>query len=255
MIDIHCHIIPGIDDGAKNLDTSIEMLRIAEKDGIKKIIATPHFYRGRYENHYCDIKEKVLELNKEAKLRGINVEIFPGQEIFLDKYTIDYYKKGIIKGLNDSKYLLVETDMLKMPRDTLDIIYELKLLGAKPIIAHPERYEYIIENLTELNKFIEEGCALQLNAGSFLGIFGKKVKKTAEKIIKNGVGDFIASDAHSTGIRKPNLSNAYEIIEKLNFRKSEQLRENSINMHEKKEIMCRNCKIREKKRFFDILSR
>lgn len=255
MIDIHCHLLPSIDDGAKNLETSLDMLRIAEGDGIKKIIATPHFYRGYYENEYMHIEEQVKKLNEEAKKADIGIQVFPGQEVFLDKYTVNYYKEGIIRGLNGSKYVLLELDIQEFSKDTLDIIYELRLLGVKPIIAHPERYIYVNKNLTILNSFIKEECLFQVNSSSLSGLFGKSVKKTAESLVEKGLSNFIATDAHSVGRRAPRLKEAFEFLQKNNSKIYKKINENTQKLLENVDIMYKNKEIEEKKSIFSVLFR
>ena len=140
MIDTHCHIIPGIDDGAGDIETSLEMLKIAEEDGIKTIIATPHYYRNKYECNIEDARNHLDKLKELSQSEGISVEIIQGQEVFLDKYTVDLYKNGTIGTINNSKYILVETSFAgSKPKDVLENIYEIRLLGLTPILAHPER--------------------------------------------------------------------------------------------------------------------
>ena len=212
MIDIHCHVLPGIDDGSKDIDMSLQMLGIAEKNNTTKIIATPHYYRGYYENEFKDVLSHVENLNTVIKSKGINIDIFPGQEVFVDKHTLDLYKDGTIHTLNDSKYMLIEFPMGVLPDDAMDMVYELKLLGVKPIIAHPERYVYIISDLMNINKFIEEGCLFQLNTSSIEGHFGGKVKEISHVLMDNDLCHFIASDAHSTDRRCPNLGLTMENI-------------------------------------------
>lgn len=212
MIDIHCHILPGIDDGSKDIDMSLEMLGIAENNSEDKIIATPHYYRGYFENEYKDVVKYVSKLNNDIKSNNLNVKVYPGQEIFVDNHTLECYKSGIIHGLNDSKYLLIEFSMEELPQNAMDIIYELKLLGVKPIIAHPERYMYIWKELTNINQFVEENCLFQLNTSSILGLMGKHVKETAFELMEHGLCNFIASDAHTTDRRCPNLSVAMDEI-------------------------------------------
>jgi protein-tyrosine phosphatase len=160
------------------------------------------------------VLKHVENLNAEIKNRGINIEIFPGQEVFADKYTLDAYKQGIIHTLNDSKYMLIEFPMDVLPSDAIDIIYELKILGVRPIVAHPERYLYINGNLMNINKFVEEGCLFQLNTSSIMGLMGKRVKEAAQGLMDNGLCHFIASDAHSTGKRCPNLGLLMKDIKK-----------------------------------------
>lgn len=252
MIDIHSHILPGIDDGAKDIEKTLEMLRIASNNGIKKIIATPHFYRGYYENKYADICSLVEEVSVKAKEKEINVEIFPGQEVFLDNHTLESYKEGIIKELNDTRYMLVELPMDAMPKNVLDIIYELRVLGVVPIIAHPERYKYIIEKPSLINNFINENCLFQINSGSIEGIFGSKVKKTSEVLIRNGICQFIATDAHSTKGRLPKVTEAIRIASNLNFNLKRTLTENTDKLLKDEVIQCISEKVKEKKSIFSF---
>lgn len=252
MIDIHCHVLPGIDDGSQDLDMSLEMLGIAEENNTTKIIATPHYYRGNYENKFKDVLGYVENLNAKIKSKGINIEIFPGQEVFVDKYTLDAYKQGSIHCLNASKYMLIEFPMDVLPDDAIDIIYELKLLGVKPIVAHPERYLYINGNLMNINKFIEEGCLFQLNTSSIMGLLGSRVKETAFGLMDNGLCHFIASDAHSTGKRCPNLGLVMKDIRKEYREVYDSVQRNAQCILENEEIDVTMKKIEKKKGLFSF---
>ncbi len=150
---MHIHLLPGIDDGSKSMDETRQMLRMIEEDGIHSVIATPHFYRGHYENYREDVEKLVHSVNEFADESGINVKLFPAQEVFLDEHTVDEYECGHIAPMDKTNYMLVELPMIKMPENAMDIVYELKIRGIKPIMAHPERYKYIIENSRE-DKFI-----------------------------------------------------------------------------------------------------
>ncbi|KOF57312.1 MULTISPECIES: tyrosine-protein phosphatase [Clostridium] len=254
MIDTHCHIIPGIDDGAKDIETSIKMLKIAEKDGIKTIIATPHYYRNKYECNIEDAKNHLDELKELARNEGISVKIVQGQEIFLDKYTVDLYKNGTIGTINNSKYILVETSFVgSKPKDVLENIYEIKLLGLTPILAHPERYGFIIQDNSSINEFIKEGCLFQITSSSITGIFGKDVKKTSENLIKSGICNFIGSDAHTTGRRSPRMKEALEEVRKLNENAYESIEKNSEAVISNKELDIKMELVKKKRRFFPFL--
>lgn len=215
MIDIHAHILPGIDDGADTIETSLEMLKIAEDDGIKKIIATPHHNTGYFETSYIDVIKHIEDLNNKAKENNINIEILPGQEVFLNKHTLNLYKSGIISTLNNTKHMLIELPFDNMPNYTFDMLYELKVLGITPIIAHPERYNYVIDKPTIINQFVDEGCLFQITSGSITGMFGKEVQKTAETLIRHRICHFVASDAHTTRKRCPKLKKSFDIISAL----------------------------------------
>ncbi len=230
MIDIHCHIIPGIDDGVKDIEESLKMLRDAEDDGIREVIATPHFMRGRFEVAYGQVVEKVKKLNERCQEKNINIKIYPGQEIYLNRNTLDDYEKGLLGGLNGSNYYLFEMNLMKFDKGIPDILYELSLHGVTPIIAHPERYKYIIEDLERINRLIHEGCLFQLNVGSLEGTFGKKVKKCAEELLNRGVYDFIGSDGHDLERRRAILRKTIVEQKKKNMEKMLYLTENNRDL-------------------------
>nr|WP_027623947.1 CpsB/CapC family capsule biosynthesis tyrosine phosphatase [Clostridium lundense] len=255
MLDIHSHILPEVDDGAKSLDICMDMLSIAKEDDVNSIIATPHYYRGYYEKEYNEILQVIEKVNSTAEEKGINIKILPGQEIFLDKHTPKLYKEGIIGGLNNSKYILIELLMGDFPKDALDNIYELRLQGAMPILAHPERYRYIMEKPSLINEFGKEGCLFQINTGSIKGIFGKKVEKTAEILIKNGICNFIASDAHSTGNRCPGLYSSLELVKKLNEKVYNCFNKNCTLLLNNKDIEYEFEEIKEKRSFFSFFTK
>lgn len=238
MIDIHSHIIPGIDDGSRDIETSIKMLRMAEEDGIKTIAATPHYVKGNYETPYETVIKMVAQLQNEARERGLKIEIIPGQEVFIDNNTIKDYKKKNIGCISNTKYMLIELPMDTMPDYALDIIYELRLLDITPILSHPERYQYIIENISAINDLANEGCLFQINTGSITGIFGKTVQKTAQKLMKHRMANFIASDCHTTNRRCPGLKAAIEIIQKKDSDFLNILNINTNNLVNNIEIKC-----------------
>ncbi|WP_392486718.1 tyrosine-protein phosphatase [Haloimpatiens sp. FM7315] len=249
MIDVHCHILPSVDDGSKDMETSIEMAKIAYEDGIRKIIATPHYYRGYFENKFCDVKAKVKELNEELKNREIQIEVIEGQEIFLDSHTLEMFKKGDIGPINNKKYMLLELDFAKFQKSAIETLYELKIKGITPIIAHPERYMYFWKDIREINYLIEEGCLFQINAGSITGLYGKEAQKTAKILIEKGICNFLGTDAHSVGRRKPKLKEAYSWVEENHRDMYLKLLENAENLINGKDIELNNKKIEEKKGF------
>lgn len=255
MIDIHSHILPGIDDGAREIDMTLNMLQIAIDNGTHQIVATPHYRMGYYENNYEDIGKVVSEINGIVLDKGMDIQIILGQEIFLDNHTLEIYKKGIIGCIGNTQYMLIELPMDTMAKNSMDIIYELKLKGVKPIIAHPERYKYIIEKPIMINDFIEEGCFFQINGGSITGMFGKKVQKTSEILMKHGVCNFIASDAHSAGRRCPGIKEALKVVESINEDLAKKVVHNAQMLLSNEEIYVNAEKIKEKKRLFSFLKR
>ncbi|MBC2581555.1 tyrosine-protein phosphatase [Clostridium sp. DJ247] len=255
MVDIHSHVLPGIDDGADVIEKTLEMLKIASEDGTKNIVATPHFYTGYYDNKYEDICKLTTEVNNIAQEKGMDINIISGQEVFLDKHTLEFYNEGIVGCIGETKYMLIELSMKAIPKDALDMIYELRLQGIKPIIAHPERYSYIIEKPSTINDFINEGCLFQINTGSIKGLFGKTVKKTAETLIQHGICNFIASDAHTIKSRCPGLKEALHITKSFNKKLSEEVIENGYKLLNNDYININGEKIKEKKSFFSFFKK
>lgn len=257
MIDIHSHILPGIDDGADTIETTIEMLKVVQADGIKTIFATPHYYRGHFESNYVQVNTYVNEVKKYILKSNseVTIEILPGQEVFLNNYTLDLYKKGIIGTLNNSKYMLVELPFDYLDNSTIDVIYELKLLGVVPIIAHPERYSYIIEKPSRINQLISEGCLFQINTGNIYGGVNKQARKTAEILIKHGICDFIASDIHRVGSRYSKVKLAYDKIAKNNFPLAGKLLSNMQGLIKNIKIESFSERIKDKRSIFDITKR
>jgi protein-tyrosine phosphatase len=201
MIDIHCHALYGVDDGPFDLEASLQLCRLSFKEGIRKIIATPHYIIG--ENCAHDIKERVAVLNNELRKNYIKMEIYPGNEAFIDYNLVDKLISGECLSLNNSKYVLLELPMLEVPRFTAEVIYEIQLKGYVPIIAHPERNRVICEKPEIIYKLVKDGCLVQLNSTSLMGYSGEKSQNTAKQLLKHNLAHFIATDAHSTGVRRP----------------------------------------------------
>lgn len=250
MIDIHSHILPGIDDGSKNINMTLEMLRQAVEDGTKKIIATPHFCREYAEEPYENVKELVKKLNILIKSENLNIDVYHGQEIYYTHELLENLKSGEIGSLNDTKYLLIELPMHKFDEEVFDVFYELRVSGYFVVLAHPERYSQIIKEPSYINRFIEEEVLFQMNAGSILGNFGKDVKKTSEILLNNNIYNFVGSDAHNIKSRNTKMKQAFNLIE-ANYRQI--IEDSSIDLIENKDVEFIGEKIKEKKLFFSFM--
>lgn len=213
MVDLHCHILPGIDDGAKNEKDFFDMINIAIKDGISLIITTPHHSR-HFTNKISDVRDMVKRYNEILSEKNLNIKLVAGQEVHIRSNLIEMLDNGDIQPIENTNYMLIEFPFDKLPSYAIDIIYELRVRGIIPIIAHPERYTYVMNDETLLNDFIREGCLFQINAISLRGDFGKKVKATADKLVKNNIVDFIASDSHNTGKKAPIISDVIKSLDK-----------------------------------------
>ncbi|WP_160689343.1 CpsB/CapC family capsule biosynthesis tyrosine phosphatase [Clostridium sp. C2-6-12] len=250
MIDIHSHILPQIDDGAENIDITLEMLKDAVKDGTKKIVATPHYFIGYGTTTITEVRDFVTELNYLIREKNLKIQIYSGQEVYLNEHTIEDYLEGNIGTINDSRYMLTECSIYEFSDYIFEIIYELKIRGIIPIIAHPERYVPIIENVLSINKFIESGCLFEMNSGSIQGAFGRNVKAVAELFLKNGIYNFIGSDAHNNVNRTTVLSKAINISNSINVKSEKVFMDSASKLLENKDIEFCGQKLKEKKSIF-----
>ncbi|KXG78344.1 Tyrosine-protein phosphatase YwqE [Fervidicola ferrireducens] len=213
MIDIHAHILPGIDDGSPDLETSLKMAEIAASEGIKKMVATPHFIPKEREVERELILEKVDELNNLLRKKGIDLEIYPGQEVFLSPEIPELLDKGRLITLFDGgKYLLVELPMMSIPQYALNIIHSIHLRGIKVILAHPERNMEIANDVNRLRDFVRIGALVQVNSLSLTGVFGRTCQKVALKIVRSGLAHIIATDCHTARSRAPRVKKAANLI-------------------------------------------
>lgn len=192
MIDVHSHIIFGVDDGSSSIEESVRMLEEANKAGIKVIIATPHFQTDIFEaqtlaENYQKLCDKATEYN---------LTVLMGCEVFLNPFIPEFIQNKKVLTLNASNYLLLEFPFDSIPHYSFEVIYKLQLQGIIPIIAHPERNRCFVRDFDTFMEFVERGCLVQVDAASMLDVYGRKVKRFTRELIKNKLVDFIASDAH-----------------------------------------------------------
>ncbi|TAK33908.1 MAG: hypothetical protein EPO21_11320 [Chloroflexota bacterium] len=216
MIDLHTHILPGLDDGAETLEDSIRMAQVAAEDGITRLVATPHGAEWGGGASREDLATRVAELRAVLAVRGVNVTVHPGLEIYLDPDLPAQLESGSIFPLNDTRYLLVELPLQSYPRYVDQVFFDLQLRGYHPILAHPERNNGIQKDHRLLEQLVERGVLAQVTAGSLLGAWGSMVKKTAQVFVERRLVHIIASDAHTyEGARAPRLSAAVRMAAKL----------------------------------------
>lgn len=215
MIDLHCHILPGVDDGAQSLSDSLEMARKAVEQGIHKIVATPHHLNNSYENSKQSILAKVNELNRVFLEEKIELELLPGQEVRIHGEMVEGYVTGEILPVNHTPYILVEFPSNHVPRYSEKLFYDLQMNGLIPIIVHPERNRELMERPELLYQFVKKGAMTQVTAASICGDFGKKIKNFSLQLIEASQTHFIASDAHNITNRGFKMGEAYGNIQKL----------------------------------------
>ena len=198
MKDLHCHILPGLDDGCVDIEESIKILKEAEKAGVTDIMFTPHFHK--LKGYTCD-NEKKLEvfsnLEKRVKEENINIKLYLGNEILIDPDMVGLITSGKVRTLNNQNYLLFEFDTkIEHYPGCEDVLYNLVLAGCTPIMAHPERYKYFQKHPEAAEKYAKLGILFQGNYKSLLGKYGRGSEKTLKTFLKKGLITFLASDIH-----------------------------------------------------------
>lgn len=212
FIDIHCHILPGLDDGADDVEESLEMLRIAKEDGISEVVATPHIMDGVYNNTRETIGNAIARLAEVTDLLPVHI----GADIRLSRESIQGIISREYPSINDKNHVLLELPTYVLPpiSELENIIYSFKVQGITPIITHPERNLSILNDPAILERLIRYGAVSQVTAMSITGHLGRKIQKAAFKMIKKGYVHLVATDAHDTRQRPPVLSDAYRRIRK-----------------------------------------
>ena len=210
MIDIHTHIIPYVDDGSPNLETSIAMIKHELAIGVDEIIATPHHIYSRYESTVEVIKERFNFLCEEVKKQNLPVNLYLGQEIYFThkEDIIQMLKEGKLLTLNNTNRVLLEFSFHREPENLLEVIYNFRVNGYQVIIAHVERYEWM--TYQKVVALANEGAKIQINSDAVLGYTSWKEKRFVKKLLKNNLVDYVASDTHS--FRPSSLDKSYKKI-------------------------------------------
>lgn len=196
-VDMHSHILPGIDDGAQDIEDSIAIIKgLQTKFGFSNFRVTPHVLGGVWENSSTSIKETATYLQQELVKRGMeSINIHPAAEYLMDSFFTDLLGKDDILPLKD-KYVLVEMSFLNPPINLKDIIFQIQVKGYTPVLAHPERYLFYHNDFNQYKSIVDSGCLLQLNLFSLADHYGKHVTKIAHKLLKNNMYTYVGTDIH-----------------------------------------------------------
>jgi len=241
MIDFHNHILPGIDDGSESLEMSLSMLKKAARQGITEVVNTVHFQHPKMYDKNVDYDYLLGEVRKLQEIlnqKKIDIKIHLSSEVFYLP-NLSEISENPLNTIGEGKYMLIEFLPGIFPSGYDEQFYDLQLKGITPIIAHPERYRFVKEDFEILEKWINKGYVIQIDAGSIRGHFGDKIKRLAIKMVKNGDVHLIGSDAHDNKGRNFCLKKTYDFIEKnistdlVNIFKS-----NSIKLLKGKELDC-----------------
>lgn len=195
FVDIHSHLLPGIDDGAKNIAETLHLINTLKEFGFCQFMATPHTFSGYYDNTQSSILETYQRTQALLIENHCHVQLEVASEYLMDDHFIKLFQNKEILTLKDN-YVLVEMSYLNPPINLFDILFDLQVAGYKPVLAHPERYVFFHNQTEMFKKLKNSGCLLQMNLLSSVGYYGKNVQTTAQELLKQGLIDFVGSDVH-----------------------------------------------------------
>ena len=209
MVDLHCHILPGIDDGPPTMEESLAMAESAIEDGITHVIATPH---SSSEYHFDFARVRGLRDELQSRIGG-KLQLATGCDFHLDPENLKSLRKDpSFYCLNQGDYLLVEFNEISIPPGLDQTLHEMQLSGVRPVITHPERNRILRAHPERLKKWVRQGCFIQVTGGALTGSFGPAAQKDAQQWIREGLVHFVASDAHNTRTRPLRLQPAYDAV-------------------------------------------
>ena len=215
MIDLHSHILPSIDDGAKNIDETMKLLKEAQEAGFESVVATSHYREGYYET---GIKERELLLQaiyQKFRQYNINLDLYLGNEIYISENIIKLLEECKASTINDTSYVLFEMPLNSEPQYLYDIAYEMVQYKLVPILAHPERYSYVCQDTELVNDLIDLGVLMQANYASITGYYGEKAQIMVKKLLENNLIHFLASDVHKPNTIYPKIPEILPQIEEI----------------------------------------
>lgn len=215
MIDLHCHLLPGIDDGPRTLAESVAMARMAVADGITTCVVTPHIHPGRYDNHRDRIEMFARAFRRALAQQAVALEVQVGAEVRVSLESLDLVQRGQVPFVGQHRgwqVLLLELPHGGVPVGSLQLVDKLLQLQIRPLLAHPERNRVFMDNPRRLEPYVAAGCWLQVTAGSITGEFGKGAQKLAHRLLDEDAVRVVASDAHNLTSRPPVLSRAHAFI-------------------------------------------
>lgn len=212
-IDIHTHVLFGVDDGAKTIEDSLAVIDYLKSIGIYDIVLTSHYIKDtKYQSKVADRNKLLKEL--KSKVLDKDVNLYLGNEVFMCDEVVDLYNKKEVTTLNKSRYMLVELPLGNYFRNYQNVLCEMLDAGIIPIMAHPERYKFIQKDKKKIKEMLEYGCLLQVNVDSLIGKYGKDAKKIAKWLLKKDLVTFVATDTHKVSNIK-DLEKAYKKLKKI----------------------------------------
>lgn len=211
MIDLHCHLLPGVDDGAADLGISLEMAKLFVADGVTHLACTPHITPGVWANSGPQIREAIAAMQANLDAEGIELTLYPGADNHMVPNFVVGLREGRLLTLADSRYVLVEPPHHVAPPRLEDFFFGIRMAGYVPILTHPERLHWIEGQYETLERLVAGGVWLQVTSGSLTGRFGKRVKALAHRMLSERLVHILATDAHDPERRPPDLSEGWKM--------------------------------------------
>jgi len=209
MIDIHNHLLPGTDDGAKTLLEAVEMARIAASDGVRIIAVSPHYQYGERTNTLDEVRRRVDQMRELLESEGVPIRLLPGAEVPVSMELVDMIRNRTVPTIGDNgRWVLLELPFGQMPPRMPEVVFRMKAAGYDPVLAHPERNSVVQQDPNSLDEHVPEDTPLQITTHSLTGQFGSAVKRCALRLLTSGRPVLLASDAHGARERGPALSPA-----------------------------------------------
>jgi protein-tyrosine phosphatase len=212
LIDLHSHLLPGIDDGSKDLAMSLAMARVASADGISTIACTPHILPGVYNNSGPAIRSAVARLAESIAEAGIPISLATGADVHIAPDLDAQLRDGRVLTLNNSRYFLLEPPHHVLPPRLEDLIFGLQAAGYVPILTHPERLSWVEGRYDLIGRLVSSSVLMQITAGSVMGRFGRRPRYWAERMLDEGLCHLLATDAHNTEQRAPRMADARDFV-------------------------------------------
>ncbi|OUO78025.1 capsular biosynthesis protein [Blautia sp. An249] len=214
LTDVHCHLLPHVDDGSKSLEETMEMLKLEYENGVRTIIATPHYRRGMFETPQEEIIRQFHRVKECMHRQNLQMELYLGCELHICTEMVSLLKEKKVSSMADSRYVLTEFPYYIHQESMQKSLYELIRFGYAPILAHVERYECVQKDLDFLEDLVSMGARIQVNAGSIMGESGRAAKRFCKKLMRADLLDFIGTDGHGSKYRKPLMGACAAYVEK-----------------------------------------
>lgn len=215
MIDFHTHILPNVDDGARSVEETFNLIKEAKEAGFQGIISTSHYYEGYYEIERREREVLMNAISDNLKNSNLDIDLYLGNEIYISENMINLLKEEKACTINDTSYVLFEMPFNIKPINLYDVIYDMLEYKLVPILAHPERYSFIQNDLSLVHELIKTGVLMQSNYGSIIGEYGKKAKIILKKLLENNMVHFLGTDVHKENTIYPKMPQILKEIENL----------------------------------------